>query len=106
MATPADTMRERCHYLIEMTRRTERDTADMLPETLADMAIIRFALHKLSQPNAPDDIRECAQFLADMKWGDTSPHVGANTLSELGRLAIVGLEAEESEWNTNDEGTT
>lgn len=95
MATGHDVMRDRCQYLIELSRRSEREQVGLPPDTLADMAIIRFALHKLSLPSAPDDIRECAEQLATMKWGDTSPNVGANMLSELGRLALLGLDAEQ-----------
>ena len=95
MATGHDVMRERCQYLIELSHRSEREQVGLPPETLTDMAIIRFALHKLSLPSAPDDIRECAEHLAAMEWGDWCPSITANALSELGRLALIGLDAEQ-----------
>lgn len=95
MANGHDVMRERCQYLIELSRRSEREQTHLSPDTLADMAIIRFALHKLTLPSAPDDIRECAQALAGMKIGDWCPTIDANTLCELGRLALLGLDAEQ-----------
>lgn len=106
MATNSDLMRERCLYLIEMCHRTERESGQLLPETLADMAIIRFALHKLSLPPAPDTIRDCAKHLADMRLGDWCPAIDANTLSELGRLALIGLDVEDAEWQINEEHRT
>lgn len=97
MAAGHDAMRERCLYLIQLSHRAEREHTSLPMDTLVDMAIIRFALHKLTLPVAPDDIRECAQYLASMKLGDWCPSICANDLSELGRLALLGLDAEEQQ---------
>lgn len=90
----------RCEYLINwMTEQEENGV--VTPTMQLDLELIRFALHKLMLPVAPQDTAECAQYLADMKWGEFSPQIGANTLSELGALALLGLKYKEAISNEN-----